>query len=152
VSLKEEIDFLQKYLDIEQTRFQDRLTVRVHIDPAALDAEVPRLILQPIVENAIKHGIASRTDGGFLQIAAGLRAATLWMEVRDNGGGLQGRTLKALRTGVGLSNTRARLECMYPDAHRLEFTDKLGGLAVRIEIPFTRAAAAPAAAAAFRVA
>ena len=61
VSLKEEIEFLQKYLDIEQTRFQDRLTVSVNIEPDALDGEVPRMILQPIVENAIKHGIAGRT-------------------------------------------------------------------------------------------
>jgi sensor histidine kinase YesM len=64
VTLKEEIEFLQKYLDIEQTRFPDRLTVRVEIDPDTLDAEVPRMILQPLVENAIKHGIAPRTDRG----------------------------------------------------------------------------------------
>jgi signal transduction histidine kinase len=153
ITLKEEIEFLQKYLDIEQTRFPDRLVVRVEIDPDVLDAEVPRMILQPLVENAIKHGIAPRTDRGHLQIVAGQESETLWMEVRDNGGGLHGATLKRLRTGVGLSNTRARLECLYAGHHRLEFTDLLGGLAVRIEIPLERAAAAaPSSSTAFRVA
>jgi LytS/YehU family sensor histidine kinase len=160
VSLKEEIDFLQKYLDIEQTRFQDRLRVSVHIEPDALDGEVPRMILQPLAENAIKHGIAGRHGGDHIHISAGLARANdgdaesrdrLWMQVRDNGGGLQVRTLKALRTGVGLSNTRARLDCLYGRLYRLEFSDRDGGLSVLIEIPFTRVAA-PGAAAAFRVA
>lgn len=162
VSLKEEMDFLQKYLDIEQTRFQDRLTVHVNVDPEALDGEVPRMILQPLVENAIKHGIAGRTGGDCVQITAGLSRGSdgksrgregdrLWMQVRDNGGGLQVRTLKALRTGVGLSNTRARLDCLYGRHYRLEFTDKHGGLSVLIEIPFQRVSA-PGAPAAFRVA
>jgi len=151
VTLKEEIEFLQKYLDIEQTRFPDRLTVRVEIDPDSLDAEVPRMILQPLVENAIKHGIAPNADRGHLQITAGRQDQTLWMEVRDNGAGLHGGTLKRLRTGVGLSNTRARLECLYSGQHRLEFTDLHGGLAVRLEIPFQRHAA-PGSAADFRVA
>jgi len=158
VSLKDEIDFLQKYLDIEQTRFQDRLTVSVAIEPDALDGEVPRMILQPLVENAIKHGIAGRHGGDHIQVSAGLSRASgresserLWMQVRDNGGGLQVRTLKALRTGVGLSNTRARLDCLYGRLYRLEFSDRDGGLAVLIEIPFQRVAA-PGAAPAFRVA
>ena len=153
VTLKEEMDFLQKYLDIEQTRFQDRLTVHVNVDPDALDGEVPRMILQPLVENAIKHGIAGRNGGDNVQITAGLEGERLWMQVRDNGAGLQVRTLKALRTGVGLSNTRARLDCLYGRHYRLEFSDKHGGLSVLIEIPFQRVAAAggppPAA---FRVA
>jgi two-component system LytT family sensor kinase len=152
VSLKEEMDFLQKYLDIEQTRFQDRLTVHVHVDPEALDGEVPRMILQPLVENAIKHGIAGRSGGDNVQITAGLDGERLWMQVRDNGAGLQVRTLKALRTGVGLSNTRARLDCLYGRHYRLEFSDKHGGLSVLIEIPFQRVTAAGGPPAAFRVA
>jgi two-component system, LytTR family, sensor kinase len=169
VSLKEETEFLQKYLDIEQTRFQDRLRVSMAIDPDALDGEVPRMILQPLVENAIKHGIAGRHGGNHIHISAGLSRGNghapadasgtgegesrgrLWMQVRDNGGGLQVRTLKALRTGVGLSNTRARLDCLYGRLYRLEFSDKDGGLSVLIEIPFQRVAA-PGAAPAFRVA
>jgi two-component system, LytTR family, sensor kinase len=151
VSLKEEIEFLQKYLDIEQTRFQDRLTVSVNVDPEALDGEVPRMILQPLVENAIKHGIAGRNGGNQIHIAAGREGDRLWMQVRDNGVGLQVRTLKALRTGVGLSNTRARLDCLYGRLYRLEFTDKHGGLSVLIEIPFQRVTPAGRPAA-FRVA
>jgi len=150
VSLKEEIDFLQKYLDIEQTRFQDRLTVSVRIDPDALDGEVPRMILQPIVENAIKHGIAGRQGGDRIQVTAGRSGERLWMQVHDNGGGLHVGTLRALRTGVGLSNTRARLDCLYSRHYRLEFSDTHGGLSVLIEIPFQRAA--PASPAAIRVA
>jgi two-component system, LytTR family, sensor kinase len=140
VSLKEEIEFLQKYLDIEQTRFQDRLTVRVEVDPDVLDADVPRMILQPLVENAMKHGIAQSVDKGHVQISAGRDDDRLWMEVRDNGGGLHGAALKKLRTGVGLSNTRARLEVLYPERHRLDFSELHGGLAVRVEIPFHRGA------------
>ena len=138
VALKEEMEFLQKYLDIEQTRFQDRLTVQVHVDPEALDGEVPRMILQPLVENAIKHGIAGRRGGDRIQISAGRTGDRLWMQVHDNGAGLQVGTLKALRTGVGLSNTRARLDCLYGRHYRLEFSDKYGGLSVLIEIPFQR--------------
>jgi two-component system, LytTR family, sensor kinase len=151
VSLKEETEFLQKYLDIEQTRFQDRLTVSMKVDPEAFDGEVPRMILQPIVENAIKHGIAGRNGGDHVQITAGKEGERLWMQVRDNGGGLQIRTLKALRTGVGLSNTRARLDCLYGRHYRLEFSDRNGGLSVLIEIPFQRVSTAGASAA-FRVA
>ena len=68
--LQEELEFLQKYLEIEQTRFQDRLTVRFDIDPETLDAEVPRLILQPLVENAIQHGVAPQPGAGLVQIAS----------------------------------------------------------------------------------
>ena len=150
VSLKDEADFLQKYLDIEQTRFQDRLTVNVRIDPDALDGEVPRMILQPIVENAIKHGIGGSKGGDRIHITAARNGDRLWMQVHDNGGGLQVKTLRALRTGVGLSNTRARLDCLYGRHYRLEFSDRHGGLSVLIDIPFQRVV--PTSPEAFRVA
>jgi two-component system, LytTR family, sensor kinase len=151
VTLETELDFLAKYLQIEQTRFADRLQVRFDVRPETLDSRVPSLLLQPIVENAIKHGIAGRNGGDTVQITAGRDNGRLWMQVRDNGAGLQVRTLKALRTGVGLSNTRARLDCLYGRHYRLEFTDKHGGLSVLIEIPFQRVnVAGPPAA--FRVA
>ena len=137
VSLQEELEFLQKYLEIEQTRFQDRLTVRYAVDPDTLDAEVPRLILQPLVENAIKHGVSPRSGAGIVEISSRREGDAVWLEVRDNGDGLGGRT--QLRSGVGLANTRDRLECLYGDAQRLEFSEDRG-LTVRIRLPFHRAA------------
>jgi two-component system, LytTR family, sensor kinase len=151
VSLQKELEFLQKYLEIEQTRFQDRLSVRFDVDPDTLDAEVPRLILQPIVENAIKHGVSPKPGAGLVQIVSRRRGDTLWLEVSDNGVGLSAGARARLRSGVGLSNTRDRLECMYGPAHRIEFSDEANGLAVRLEIPFHPAPAEPGEAA-FQVA
>jgi LytS/YehU family sensor histidine kinase len=139
VALQEELEFLQKYLEIEQTRFQDRLTVRYDIDPSTLDAEVPRLILQPIVENAIKHGVSPRSGPGLVQIASRIDEGRLWLEVRDNGVGLSGNARAQFRTGVGLANTRDRLECLYGERQRLEFSEGDGGLTVRIAMPLQRA-------------
>jgi signal transduction histidine kinase len=151
VSLQEELEFLQKYLEIEQTRFHDRLTVRFDIDPDTLDAEVPRLILQPLVENAIKHGVSPKPGDGLVQIRAQRHGDRLWMEVSDNGVGLTAGARAKLRSGVGLSNTRDRLDVMYGPAHSIEFSDGAKGLAVRLEIPFHRSPPTPGAAA-FQVA
>ena len=140
VPLQEELEFLQKYLEIEQTRFQDRLTVQYEIDPATLDAEVPRLILQPIVENAIKHGVSKRSGPGLVQIASRVEGDRLWLEVRDNGAGLNGSARTQVRSGVGLANTRDRLECLYGEAQTLEFSEGGGGITVRMALPLRRAA------------
>jgi signal transduction histidine kinase len=137
VTLQEELEFLQKYLEIEQTRFQDRLTVRFNIDPETLDAEVPRMILQPLVENAIKHGVSPQIGHGVIQITSERRNGSLSIEVADNGAGLTPGARARLHDGVGLSNTRDRLSCLYGDRHTLEFSEGAGGLAVRMEIPFS---------------
>jgi two-component system LytT family sensor kinase len=147
VPLQEELEFLQKYLEIEQTRFQDRLTVRYAVDPETLDAEVPRLILQPLVENAVKHGVAPRAGEGLVEISSRRDGDALWLEVRDNGVGLSGRARTQLRSGVGLANTRDRLECLYGNAQSLEFSEESEGLAVRIRLPFDRASASSEASA-----
>jgi two-component system LytT family sensor kinase len=136
VPLQEELEFLQKYLEIEQTRFQDRLTVRYDVDPETLDAEVPRLILQPLVENAIKHGLAPRVEPGMISIAARREGDVLHLEVRDNGVGLTAADRARLDSGIGLSNTRARLECLYGAAQTLDFVDPGQGLAVELRFPF----------------
>jgi signal transduction histidine kinase len=139
IPLKEELEFLDKYLEIERTRFGDRLTIQMEIEPEALDVCVPNLILQPLVENAIRHGIAPRVGGGRLHIVARLTGDRLWLMVRDNGPGLSSQAkLDAFNKGVGVSNTRSRLEHLYPGAHKFEFHEPSdGGLAVTLEIPVT---------------
>ena len=135
VPLKEELEFLQKYLEIEQIRFQDRLSVKFDIDPETLDTDVPRMILQPLVENAIKHGIGPRSGQGLVQISARKQEDKIWIEVRDNGVGLSRNARVRFNNGVGLSNTRARLECLYGAEQRLDFAEEDSGLSVRMLIP-----------------
>jgi signal transduction histidine kinase len=135
VPLKQELDFLQSYLDIEQIRFGERLTLRWEIATETLDARVPSLILQPLVENAIHHGIGPHAKAGRIEITAGRDNGRLQLEVRDNGSGLPAGTQP--EEGVGLSNTRARLQQLYGDAHRFELHNATeGGLVVCMTIPF----------------
>lgn len=137
ISLKQELEFLRKYLEIEQMRFDDRLKVEMNISPDTLDASVPNMILQPLVENAIKHGLAPRSEGGTIEIGALRNNGHLDLTVSDNGIGVPFGDLENLDEGVGLSNTRRRLRHMYGDTHtfRLENTKK-GGLDVSLTIPF----------------
>lgn len=138
VSLKEEMEFLRCYLEIERIRFQDRLTTHVFIDPEALDARVPNLILQPIVENAIRHAIAPRSTPGEIEIRAKQEDGFLRIRIVDNGPGLpMNRTVDSLfKKGLGLMNTQTRLDRLYGARHRFEIAnDPKGGLAVTLEIP-----------------
>ncbi len=139
VTLRQELEFLNCYLDIERIRFQDRLTTRLDVDPQTLSCRVPNLILQPIVENAIRHGIATRAAPGRVEVRAERIDDVLRLEVRDNGPGLP-TTPAPRRTnegGVGLPNTRARLAQLYGDAYRFDLNDDpRGGTVVTIEIPF----------------
>jgi sensor histidine kinase YesM len=142
VTLHEEMEFLRCYLEIEQVRFQDRLTVSYEVAPDALDAMVPNLILQPIVENAIRHGIVAQSGPGHIEIRASRSNGALILQVQDNGPGLAAAqdSSARLRGGVGLSNTRARLEHLYGAMQRFEMADaREGGLQVTLEIPFERA-------------
>jgi two-component system LytT family sensor kinase len=137
VSLREELDFLKNYLEIEQTRFQDRLAVRMDIEPGVLDARVPNLILQPLVENAIRHGIAPRAQPGLIEIFAARENGVVRLRVRDNGPGLQSSAPENLNKGIGISNTQARLQQLYGADHLFEMKNANGGgLEVAIEIPF----------------
>jgi two-component system LytT family sensor kinase len=136
VALTEEVDFLAKYLQIEQTRFQDRLTIEFEIEPETLDALVPRMLLQPLVENAIKHGITPQVAPGEIAIVARRENGYLCMEVRDNGAGLSLDVLTALQSGIGLSTTRARLQHLFGPDHQFEFLRQPQGLAVRVVIPW----------------
>ena len=135
VSLKDELDFLRKYLEIEKTRFAERLQVHIEVDLDTLDAAVPNLVLQPLVENALRHGIGPKIGGGRVDISARRDGQDLRLEVRDNGVGL---TSDAFHKGVGLTNTRSRLEHLYGDRYRFEcHTPPGGGLLVTVVIPFT---------------
>jgi signal transduction histidine kinase len=136
VTLKEEIDVLRKYLEIEQTRFGDRLGITIQIDPEALDAKVPSLLLQPLVENAVRHGIAPHARPGWITIAARREGSTLKIEIADSGKGLPPDRLVALNSGVGLVNTRARLQHLYPSKHRFTFANVANGFSVTVCIPF----------------
>jgi two-component system LytT family sensor kinase len=137
VPLKQELDFVQKYVEIERTRFGDRLQVELDIPPETLDASVPNMILQPLVENAIRHGIARKVGGGRVDIIASRENGELHLVVRDTGPGIA-ESKPGLSKGVGLANTRSRLEHLFGERHRLGFSEPPGGgLAVKIVIPFT---------------
>jgi two-component system LytT family sensor kinase len=140
VTLQQEMEFLNSYLEIERVRFRDRLTTLVNVDPQMLDVPVPNLILQPIVENAMRHAIATHSSCGRIEITAAPRNGALRIEVKDNGPGLPvDQDGIHLRKGVGLANTRARLERLYGADHLLELTnDPTGGLIVILEIPRER--------------
>lgn len=139
VSLKEELDFLAGYLEIEQTRFRDRLNVCLKIEPTTINARVPNLILQPLVENSIKHGIAKMPRGGTIEICSALVNGDLMLEVRDDGPGFPKTDGEALTEGVGLGNTRARLLQLYGTRHKFELRNKPGGgLLVTLVIPFEK--------------
>jgi len=136
--LHEELELLQRYLDIERVRFGGRLAVEVSVAPGAEDALVPTLVLQPLVENAVRHGVASRPGPALIRVGARREGAALLLEVRDTGGGVaaaEGR--RPPREGVGLSNTRARLEQLYgPDASLDLRNADGGGALAAVRLPF----------------
>jgi signal transduction histidine kinase len=136
VPLSEELIFLDPYIEIEQVRFKDRLQVVQHVDPETLDAEVPSLILQPFVENAVRHGIAQQPGPGLIEIHARRRGEKLEIEVTDTGPGFH-ELPDTSRRGVGLANARARLDQLYGSAQSLELGNgPNGGAFVRAVLPF----------------
>ena len=136
IPLHAELDFLSKYLDIEQTRFADRLVVRFDIEPETLDTLLPTLLLQPLVENAIKHGVSRKNGPGHVDIRARRDHDKLWIEVRDDGLGLSETALDALQKGIGVSTTRARLQHQFGADYRFEFHRLEEGVAVVVALPW----------------
>ena len=139
VTLEQELEFLETYLEIEKIRFQDKLFVEMEIDDRALDAKVPNLILQPLVENAVRHGVAKQTGIGRLNIQANRVGDRLVINIEDNGPGPNGiaSRKKASRDGVGLANTRARLEQFYDEFQfEIEGKNGKGGTIVRMNVPY----------------
>ncbi len=137
VPLSRELTLLQKYIDIQQMRFQDRLSVEIDVAPNTLSALVPNMILQPLVENAIRHGIGPRRAPGHVRVSSRQVFDELWMEIADDGIGLTRFDGSIPPEGVGLRNTRARLQQLYNHDHRLMLEDALGGgCVIKIHIPF----------------
>lgn len=139
VTLQQEIEFLSCYLAIERIRFQDRLTTRIDVPTDTLNAKVPNLILQPIVENAIRHGIAPRSTPGLIEIEAKHLDGHIRIQVRDNGPGLSEHRISEnpSNRGLGLANTEKRLESLYGQQHLFDLRNNPnGGFVVTMEIPF----------------
>jgi two-component system, LytTR family, sensor kinase len=133
IPLEQELEFVSRYLEIEQVRFEDRLRVRIDVHADVRDAVVPSLALQPLVENAIHHGIAPRREGGSIEISARRENGALHLSVADDGVGAN----QQRRERVGLANTRSRLEQLYGANHQLTFTDVVPrGFRVDITIPY----------------
>lgn len=133
VSLKDEIEFTGTYLEIEKTRFGRRLAIEIDVDPNTLDAKVPNLMLQPLVENAVRHGISKKMRPGMIRITSGKRGERLSVTIEDDGPGLNG---KVNSNGVGLENIRQRLSRLYSDPLFELSSSSMGGFKVQIEIPF----------------
>jgi two-component system LytT family sensor kinase len=141
-TLSNEVAFLGRYLAIEQVRFSDRLRPNIQIDQSVSQALVPVFLLQPLVENAIRHGIASRADAGVIEVRGTREGAELVLTVRDDGvspsDSATGRD--TLEEGIGLSNMRARLRTMYGDAARLETRfGEDGGFIATVRLPYREA-------------
>jgi LytS/YehU family sensor histidine kinase len=134
VTLRRELNVLELYLAIERTRFQDRLSVLVNANPETLDCRVPCLLLQPIVENAVRHGIARLDRPGSVEVRAACVGKELRISILDDGPGIS--TESTWREGIGLANTRARLEKHYGEMQSLRYTNREeGGLIVEIRLP-----------------
>ncbi len=142
IPLEQELGFLRNYLKIQQTRFGDRLTVNWNVDPTVLPARVPSMILQPLVENAIRHGIAESAALGRIEIRAASDHGSLSIEISDNGPGFTGRNREE-RNGFGLRNTKARLRELYGEHHRFELRCNPGeGCTVTLAVPLRNAISA----------
>jgi two-component system, LytTR family, sensor kinase len=141
IPLRQELEFLDRYLDIQKVRFGDRLRLAKEIDATALEARVPTLILQPLVENAVRHGIEPQTGVGLVQIRVRRDGDALRVSVHDNGAGP--KTGAPQREGIGLANTRQRLEQLYgKQAHLTLTTSDESGFNAELEIPFHESPAA----------
>jgi sensor histidine kinase YesM len=160
IALGEELEFVQRYLEIQQTRFGDKLRVEKEIDPRTLGRMVPTLVLQPLVENAIRHGIEPSEKPGVVRLSASCKKGMLVLTVEDDGVGFVSdspdpgpplnRSLPAAApttgvsqgsagTGIGLANLRERLQALYGERQKLELTPRAtGGVIVRVEIPGRR--------------
>jgi LytS/YehU family sensor histidine kinase len=144
IPLHQELKVLGHYTAIQQIRFEDRLTIVTEVDDEVQDALVPALILQPLVENAIKHGLGLRAAPGRIEVRAWRTGNALALSVVDDGCGLGGRPVESIVERVGIGNARARLLHLYGDQQTLEITEPPGGgFAITMTIPYRTAAMQP---------
>jgi ligand-binding sensor domain-containing protein/two-component sensor histidine kinase len=137
VTLRRELEYLNRYVQIEQLRFGDRLTVEQRIDPGDMEALVPNLILQPLVENAIRHGVSKRRGPAVIRVEAIRENGSLTIHIRDNGEGLRASRGEGVKEGIGLKNTRSRLQYLYGDAQKCNLISPPdGGVDVALTIPY----------------
>lgn len=137
VTLEHELEFIRRYLALEQLRFSDRLRVAIEVPAELLSALVPNLILQPLVENAIRHGVAQSSSAGLVRIV--VRRANEWLElfVQDDGKGLPNDWELERQQGIGLGNTRKRLAQLYSERHELTLQNAIPtGVVARLKIPY----------------
>jgi hypothetical protein len=136
VPLEEDLALLDRYIALEQMRFRDRLTIERAIEPEARSALVPPLLLQPLVENALRHGVGAEPGAVRLTISARVEGGMLELVVADSGGGLRGDAARRGRNGVGLANTRARLAELYGDGGTVELRNGArGGAEAVVRLP-----------------
>lgn len=136
VTLREELELLDTYLEIEKVRFGDRLSVTKQIEPAALEISVPTFILQPIAENAVRHGITQRAGDGWIAVSASLKGAVLQISVSDGGVRSKKKKESSAGLGVGLENTKKRLTQLYGNRSSLELSENdMNGFTCLIQIP-----------------
>ena len=139
VALADEVDYVRQYLEIERVRFGDRLRLEVDIDADAWEAAVPAFVLQPLIENAVRHAIAPRESGGAIAIEGGRSGDALRVSIVDDGPGVGDGSRSNGNGRIGLANTRDRLRQLYGDRGRLELTNAPGGgTRATIEVPFRR--------------
>jgi LytS/YehU family sensor histidine kinase len=136
-TLSRELEFVNGYLEIEKLRFEDRIRVVLDIAPDTLDAQVPNLLLQPLVENAVRHGVSRLPSGGEIRITASHSERSLRLQIKDNGPGLVGSAGVQSKGGLGLGSTRERLRTLYGDDQELDIRNAAGvGVEVNVRIPF----------------
>jgi LytS/YehU family sensor histidine kinase len=138
VPFAEELRIVENYLAIQQVRFAGRLTIKIDASDEAMDGLVPCFLLQPLVENAIQHGIAPKRQGGLIETSVARMGDKLWMQVKDDGCGADSPSTKGL--GIGLQNIRERLAYFYPNSYEFRTESPTsGGFEVTIQIPYERA-------------
>ncbi len=144
--LSEELDFINDYLSIEMIRFGDKLRFEKQIDPHTMDRLVPSMLLQPLIENCVKHGLSSKVDGGVVRFRSSLKEGRLHLLVEDDGVGIPEVKLANLRgQGIGVSNVNERLKVLFGADYRMWIDSKPGqGTRIEIEIPELQSSMAPA--------